>query len=162
MCIELDAYVNSWLHQIGPAIDGFDGKGVFFYTWFHKKSVAAKVLLAEVGWNEIYAKCLQDTKDALSACVELSHPDPTQILCVFADASETHWGSVITQIPSTQTQREIEDQDHQPLMFLSGTFSNAALRWSICEKEAFSIVQTLIRADYLLHPANGFRLYTDH
>ena len=58
----------------------------------------------------------------------ISHPDPEKILCVFADTSETHWGSVITQIPANQTQREFEAQDQQPLMFLSRTFSNAALR----------------------------------
>ncbi|KAF0701575.1 Aste57867_7992 [Aphanomyces stellatus] len=47
-------------------------------------------------------------------------------------------------------------------MFLSGTFTGAAGRWAIVEKEAYAIVETLVRADYLLHPAAGFNLYTDH
>ncbi|ETV86426.1 hypothetical protein H257_01623 [Aphanomyces astaci] len=47
-------------------------------------------------------------------------------------------------------------------MFLSGTFTGAAGGWAIVEKEAYAIVETLVRADYLLHPAVGFNLYTDH
>ncbi len=47
-------------------------------------------------------------------------------------------------------------------MFLSGTFTGAAGRRVIVEKEAYVIVETLIRADYRLHPAAGFTLYTDH
>ncbi|KAF0702604.1 hypothetical protein As57867_007742, partial [Aphanomyces stellatus] len=42
------------------------------------------------------------------------------------------------------------------------TFTGAAGRWAIVEKEAYAIVETLVRADYLLHPAAGFNLYTDH
>ena len=57
---------------------------------------------------------------------------------------------------------ELTKQDHEPLMFLSGTFSGAAKKWSIIEKEAFAIVEACKRADYLLHGERGFRLYTDH
>ena len=58
--------------------------------------MAEKVILSDVGWDDTHSECLEATKKALCACVELSHPDPEKILCVFADASETHWGSVIT------------------------------------------------------------------
>ena len=126
------------------------------------KQLAARVKLADVGWDSTHRAALERTKAALSHVVELCHPDPTKRLCVFADASELHWGSVITQVPVEQLDRQIEAQDHGPLMFLSGTFSGAAKRWSICEKEAYAIVETLVRADYLLHPAAGFNLFTDH
>ncbi len=127
-----------------------------------KKQAAAAVLLTDVGWTEAHEKCLANTKRELGNVVELSHPDPLQRMCVFADASELHWGSVITQVPPEQLHRNLEAQNHQPLMFLSGTFTGAAGRWSIVEKEAYAIVETLVRADYLLHPAAGFNLYTDH
>ncbi len=65
-------------------------------------------------------------------------------------------------MPPDQVEKAFEDQDHEPLMFLSGTFTGAALRWAIVEKEAYAIVETLVRADYLLHPAAGFHLFTDH
>ncbi|ETV95821.1 hypothetical protein H310_10866 [Aphanomyces invadans] len=101
------------------------------------------VLLADVGWDESHVAAVEATKKALTNLVELSHPKPDMRLCVFADASEEHW-------------------DHEPLMFLSGIFTGAASRWSIVEKEAYAIVETLVRADYLLHPSAGFNLYTDH
>ncbi|KAF0711038.1 hypothetical protein As57867_005399, partial [Aphanomyces stellatus] len=126
------------------------------------KQAAASVLLADVGWSDVHVECLAKTKAVLGNVVELCHPDPLQRICVFADASEGHWGSVITQVPPDQLQRPFDAQNHQPLMFLSGTFTGAAGRWAIVEKEAYAIVETLVRADYLLHPAAGFNLYTDH
>ncbi|ETV76868.1 hypothetical protein H257_09305 [Aphanomyces astaci] len=80
-------------------------------------------------------------------------------LCV-ADTSDFHWGGVVTQIPYDQVDRELDV--HEPLMFLSGTFSGAAQGWTIVEKGAFSIVECLKRTDYLLHKPGGFALFTDH
>jgi hypothetical protein len=58
--------------------------------------------------------------------------------------------------------KPVEDQEHAPFMFVSGTFTGAASRWAIAEKEAYAIVETLRRGDYLLHRPEGFDLYTDH
>ncbi|ETV90029.1 hypothetical protein H310_15137, partial [Aphanomyces invadans] len=104
----------------------------------------AKVALADVGWSAAHAACLTAYKQALSRVVTLAHPKQDRLICVLADASDLHWG------------------EHEPLMFLSGTFSGAAQRWVIVEKEAFSIVECLKRADYLLHKTGGFALFTDH
>ncbi|KAF0716554.1 Aste57867_2784 [Aphanomyces stellatus] len=122
----------------------------------------SKVRLEEVGWNETHTACLAKCKEVLGQAVTLAHPKKDQLICVFADASDLHWGGVVTQIPRDQVDRELEAQDHEPLMFLSGTFSGAAQRWAIVEKEAFSIVECLKRADYLLHRPGGFALFTDH
>jgi RNase H-like domain found in reverse transcriptase/Integrase zinc binding domain len=126
------------------------------------KQGAAKVLLKDIGWRSEHETCLEKTKGALDRVVELAHPDPERRICVFADASENHWGAVITQVPLEQLKAPLEIQEHQPLMFLSGTISGAAQRWAIVEKEAYAIVETLVRADYLLHPVAGFDLFTDH
>ncbi len=56
----------------------------------------------------------------------------------------------------------MEDQDYQPLLFLSGTFTGTASCWPFVEKEAYALIETVKRADYLLHGPRGFRLYTDH
>lgn len=118
------------------------------------KRKAAGVLLSNTGWGE--------KEEALSAVVALAHRDSTNTLWVFADASEEHWGAVVTQFPAEHSLRLLEEQDHQPLMFLSGTFSGAAKKWAIVEKEAFALVETCKRADYLLHSGSGFQLFTDH
>ena len=41
----------------------------------------------------------------------------------------------MTQISALDENKELEDQDHEPLMFLSGSFSGAAARWVIVEKK---------------------------
>jgi hypothetical protein len=127
------------------------------------KRKAANVLLADIGWGQAEDVALAEAKEALSSVVALAHPDPTKLLCVFADASEEYWGgAVVTQIPREHKTRVLEEQDHQPLMFLSGTFSGTAKKWAIVEKEAFALVETCKRADYLLHSDSGFMLFTDH
>ena len=70
---------------------------------------------------------------------------------MFTDACEGHWGLVVTQISPEAEDLVLEDQDHEPLMVLSGSFSGAASRWAIVEKEAFVIVEAFNRTDYLLH-----------
>jgi RNase H-like domain found in reverse transcriptase len=47
------------------------------------------------------------------------------------------------------------------LAFLSGSFKNAASRWPIVEKEAFAIVETVCRMEYLLMRPGGFHLFTE-
>lgn len=49
-----------------------------------------------------------------------------------------------------------------PLGFLSGKFTNTQGRWSILEKESFSVVATLDRMHWLVATQDGFDIYTDH
>nr|CCA27769.1 AlNc14C671G12384 [Albugo laibachii Nc14] len=91
----------------------------------------------------VHEACLAECKKSLAEQLLLVHPDPKQSLCVFADASERHWGSVVTQVSSHQMDRELEAQEHVPLLFLSGSLTDSALKWTILEKEAFSLVETL-------------------
>jgi hypothetical protein len=44
----------------------------------------------------------------------------------------------------------MEEQDHQPLAFLSGEFKGAQLRWTVPEKEGFAIDDTVTKVDHLL------------
>ncbi|KAF4133042.1 RNase H-like domain found in reverse transcriptase, partial [Phytophthora infestans] len=127
-----------------------------------KKNQVRHVLLRAVGWGESEDACLDRCKAALQNALQLAHPDPEKRLTVYTDASEEHWGAAITQIPRDQTTRPSSEQEHQPLMMLSGSFSGAAKRWAIVEKEAYAIVETCRRADYLLHRHDGFALFTDH
>ncbi|KAF0776094.1 hypothetical protein AaE_000206, partial [Aphanomyces astaci] len=56
----------------------------------------------------------------------------------------------------------LEDQRHQPLAFISGSFSGASARWPIVEKGAYAVVESCKRLDYLVVRAGGFRLFTGH
>jgi hypothetical protein len=94
--------------------------------------------------------------------VRLAHLDPEQELCVFTDASARHWGAVVTQITPADRCRPIEVQAHQPMMLLSETFTGVAERWAIIEKEAFALLETVKRVDYMLYGPGVFHLFTDH
>ncbi len=100
-------------------------------------------------------------KRALINLVPLSHPRDDMAVCLFTDASDQFWGAVATQVPPDDLNLPLDEQRHEPLAFLSGTFSGASARWPIVEKEAFAIVESCKRLDYLLVRPNGFRLFTD-
>jgi hypothetical protein len=51
----------------------------------------------------------------------------------------------------------VDEQNHQPLAFLSGAFKSASLRRSTTEKEAYAIVASCKRQDYLLCAQEALR-----
>ena len=60
-------------------------------------------------------------------------------------ATAAHWGVVLTQVTWIDDQECITKQSHEPLSFLSGSFSGSQLNWSIIEKEAFPIIAAVDR-----------------
>jgi hypothetical protein len=98
----------------------------------------------------------------LANMISLAHPDPAKTFTLFPDASHRSWGSVLTQIDPASADLPVGEQDHQRLAFLSGAFKGASLRWSTKEKEAYAIVASSKRLDYLLQRPGGFTICTDH
>jgi hypothetical protein len=112
------------------------------------KGKVAKVTLDDVGWTEAHSDSFETCKRIIGCAALLAHPDPTKLVCVFTDASDLHWGAVISQVSMDSMYKPVGDKDHAPLIFVSGTFSGAASRWAIVEKEAYALVETLRRGDY--------------
>ena len=127
-----------------------------------KKNKLLRVPLASVGWDERHDECVRKTKDALLCIVPLAHPRADHMVCLFTDASQDFWGACATQVPLLDAPKDPSEQDHVPLAFLSGKFTGAQLRWPIIEKEAYAIVESCKRLEYLLQRPGGFQLYTDH
>ena len=123
---------------------------------------AQGVKLKKLGWTEEHDKAFQEAKKMIEKACVLAHPDPKKEVCVFPDASDKFWGAVVTQIPCEDLGKKFAEQDHQPLAFLSHAFVGSQLNWAIVEKEAFAIVETCKRLDYILQRQEGFRLFTDH
>ena len=121
-----------------------------------------KVNLEEVGWNATHDTVLTKVKEVLANAVTLAHPDDSKIICLFTDASEKHWSGVLTQIPPADLDKPFAEQNHEPLAFISGSFTGSSSRWSTAEKEATSIINSVDRLDYLLMRPQGFHLFTDH
>ncbi len=101
---------------------------------------AQKEKLCQVGWNCQHSACLEDCKQMLAGA---SRPRE-KCVCIFY-ASERYWGAVVTQVSMENREKQVEDQVHKPLVFLSGAFSGGTERWSIVEKEAYEIVETFGR-----------------
>jgi hypothetical protein len=80
---------------------------------------------------------------------------------LFTAASDFHW-EIITQVPKKQLKVSMHDQEHKPWAFLSGSFNATQRRWSIIEKEAFQIMESLDKFRRFLLSHNHFRLFTDH
>ena len=64
------------------------------------------------------------------------------------DASEHYWAGVLTQIPQEDVAKTQAEKRQGPLAFVSGAFSGAMARWSICEKEAFAMVYFMAQTDH--------------
>ena len=127
-----------------------------------KKKVSS-VLLRRVDWGAAQKTSFQNCIAALQNAVTLSHRDETLRLCVFTDASDSHWASVVTQVPPEDLHhRVVMEQRHQPLAFLSGSFKGATSKWSVTDKEAYPIIATVLRLDYLLQSSHGYTLFCDH
>ena len=127
-----------------------------------KKTKLERVALVDQGWSSEHDECVANCKDALARMVPLAHPRADMEICVYTDASNDFWGAVATQIPKDDVGKPADEQRHEPLAFLSGTFKGASSRWPIVEKEAYAVVETCRRLEYLLLRPEGFRLFTDH
>jgi RNase H-like domain found in reverse transcriptase/Reverse transcriptase (RNA-dependent DNA polymerase) len=120
------------------------------------------VMLSDVGWNERHAEVFGEINKAIAHSVTLAYPDDKKVICVFTDASETHWSGVVTQIQFSELAGPVLEQAHEPLGFVSGAFQGSQQRWPIVEKEAFAILETCLRLEHMLRRPGGFKLYTDH
>ncbi len=127
-----------------------------------KKTKLDKVELKDLGWTKVHEEAIAGLKKALVDMIPMAHPNDESDVCVYTDASQDHWGAIITQVKPGALSKPLEDQEHEPLAFLSGSFKGSSSRWPIVEKEAFAIVETCKRMEYLLLRERGFHLFTDH
>jgi hypothetical protein len=125
-----------------------------------KKAAAAVSLLHPWGPEEQAA--FKDLQASIMDSMTLAFPDPDKRICVLTDASDRFYAGLVTQIDEEQLELPMEEQDHQPLDFLSGEFKGAQLRWTVPEKEGFAIVDTVTKVDYLLLSHDEVSILSDH
>jgi RNase H-like domain found in reverse transcriptase len=92
----------------------------------------------------------------------LAFPDPDNMICALMYASDRFYDGLVAQIDELQLDLPMEEQDHQPLAFLSGESKGAQLRWTVPEKEGFAIVDTVTKVNYLLLSHDEFSILSDH
>jgi hypothetical protein len=126
------------------------------------KTAVSKVELADIGWLDAHARCFKQCQIALENLVTLAHPSTARRICMYTDASSLFWSSITTQVPPEDLDLPPAEQRHEPLAFLSGSFTRAMSRWSIVEKESFAILASCEILDWLLIRPEGFSLLTGH
>lgn len=94
--------------------------------------------------------------------VTLAHRDESKRLCIYTDASDTHWSVIVTQVLFSDLPLPHSKQAHEPLAFHSGRFSPTQIGWSTVEKEAFAVLAAVERSHWLAAFPAGFDLFTDH
>lgn len=90
--------------------------------------------------------------------VILVHRDVSTRFCVNTDALGLIWSDIITLVPSKDLPKAGVDQLCQPLAFLSAHLTGPQLSWSILEKKAFAIMDTIERMSWILATSDGFNL----
>ena len=126
------------------------------------KRIAAGVRLRDIGWGPVHEASFRQVRAAIAEAVTVAHPDPEKHFCLFTDASQEFWASVLTQIPAEEADLPTEEQAHEPLAFLSGTFRGAQIRWAIPDKEGYAIKESCVKLCHLLVRRKGFSIHTDH
>jgi RNase H-like domain found in reverse transcriptase len=101
-------------------------------TVFKSKSRRTKKAAAAVSLLHLWAPeeqaAFKDLQAAIMDSMTLAFSDPDKRICVLTDASGGFYAGLVTQIDEEQLDLPMEEQDHQPLAFLSGEFKGAQLR----------------------------------
>lgn len=77
-----------------------------------KKKLISKLQLSEL-WEGSYDTEFQSIKKFLLQSNKLAYPKRSHTVCLFSDASDTHWASMLTQVPSEDVTLLLEDQRHE-------------------------------------------------
>ena len=115
----------------------------------HTKRAVRRSRLDEL-WGGEHSEPFEMVKNQLAATVKLSHPNPNCRLCLFTDAFNSHWASILTQTPSKLRFKPIDGQQLEPLCFLPGTFTGSSMNWSVPEKGGCAVVESMGRLNYLV------------
>lgn len=72
-----------------------------------------------------YDTVLKGIQDGLQNAVKFVFSKEDYDTCIFTDASEKFWPSVITQTSRIDSTKEIQDKTHGPMAFLGGEFKGS-------------------------------------
>ena len=112
-------------------------------------------------WGATHDAAFADIKGQLTASGKLGFQKKQKTLCLFTDASDTHWAAVLTTVLTEDRSLNLEKQRHGPLCFLSEAFSGSSANWSVPEKEGYAIVEAMCCLDYLVI-GREVPIFTEH
>ena len=157
-------FLSGW---VSPAVPGFaeirDGFSDVVRTNLKKSKVIKEGRRIE--WNDnldaLWSKLRCALKDSAERNLSLFNAEDP--VAVFTDASKKYYSVVVTQYPIGQQHLPVHEQDHRPLIFLSGKFTQSQRNWHVSSLELYPIVHAFKRLDFLLyHQKHPVELFTDH
>lgn len=137
-------------------------ESVYKHVGRRTKRAVSRTTLDALGWTPSLTDAFIACQKAIVARVTLAHRDESKRLCVYTDASDSHWSGMVTQVPVHDLSKPYAQQAHDPLAFHSGRFSPTELGWSTIEKEAYAVLASVERSHWLTACPAGFDLFTDH
>ncbi|POM63009.1 LOW QUALITY PROTEIN: hypothetical protein PHPALM_27759 [Phytophthora palmivora] len=96
-------------------------------------------MTANFGFNHVYTNKTNSATHAF--------PKPEAEMILLTDTSDS---VIVTQVASWESDADIQDQQHELLICLGGSFTGAQKNWSIIEQEAYPIVMACDKLRYLL------------
>jgi hypothetical protein len=107
----------------------------------------------KITFNQTELDAFNQLKEALANSVTLYSPSSDRPYVIRTDASDYAVGAVLSQ-------NDNQMQEH-PIAFASSKLSGPQLNWSTIEKEAYAIIFSLQKFDYLVF-GREIHLFTDH
>ena len=81
-----------------------------YYTRTGKRTKRAlRNLSLSNSWGTQHDSAFADIKSQLAASVKLAHPNSDHSMCLFTDASDTHWAAVLTQVPTEDEHKAVHE-----------------------------------------------------
>lgn len=125
-----------------------------------RKSRTLKALVLDKRWTPKHDRAFFGIKSAVQRMPLLHFADSKKTFNLFTDASDTAFGSMLTQ---TSSNADGLSGDHEVLAFRSGRFSGSELNWATPDKEAYAIVDAMLNLQHLLLISeNPIKIFTDH
>lgn len=101
-------------------------------------------------------------QDSFQQAMKLVFPKENHVTCIYTDASEEFWVGIVAQLSNYGLAESTESQQHEAMAFLGGTFTGTQSNWTAYDREAYAIVQSLDKMDYLFCGSQPVHLFTEH
>ena len=72
--------------------------------------------------SKLRSVSLERMKHIIAHSVTVAHPKDGYEVCLFTDASDFHWGVIVTQMPKEDLDLDVLVQRHEPLAFSQWNF----------------------------------------
>ena len=141
---ELEAFLGlcNWIGRFIPNLSGMTRP---LYELTHKN--------AKYIWTDVHHKLFNEIKSKIQCIDRLYLPDLNKDFYVETDASEYGMGAVLMQ--------KDDKGVLQPVEWLSKSFDQTQLNWSVGEKECYAAIHAIEKWEKYLK-VRHFTLYTDH